>query len=112
VPPIYQPNPHFVGRDDLIEHLRQKLCASRSQTYNHRVALYGMGGVGKTQCAIEYVFKYRAEYHSVFWISAATTADFQTGFQQIAEKTKCATDSEKNVDAITKAVLEWLATRT
>ena len=49
VPTIYQRNPHFIGIDDLIEKLRQNLCASQLETYNHRVALYGMGGVGNVR---------------------------------------------------------------
>src|SRR5271156_5104189 len=112
VPRVYQPNPHFVGRDNLIEDLRQKLHASQPETYNHRVALFGMGGVGKTQLAVHYVFKHKSEYESVFWISAATRADFQTGFQQIAEKIKCVNNAGNDADAVAKAVLAWLKTRT
>ena len=109
VPPIYQQNLHFLGRDDILEQLRQMLCVSRPETYNHRVALYGMGGVGKTQCAMEYMFRYKPEYCSVFWISAATQADFQTGFQKIAERTNCIADDEKDADAVARAVLYWLS---
>ena len=91
-----------------MEQLRTKLSSSQPETYNHRVALYGMGGVGKTQVATEYVFKYRAHYRSVFWLSAATQADLQIGFQQIAKEVHCANDTEKDADAVAKAVLQWL----
>ena len=86
-----------------------KLTIPQSETYKHRVALYGMGGVGKTQVATEYVFKYEAEYDSVFWISAATPADFQSGFQQIAKEVRCVNQGkEKDAEALRKAVLQWL----
>jgi len=111
VPQVYQPNPHFVGRDDLIEELRQKLYSSQPETYNHRVALHGMGGVGKTQLAVQYLFKHKSEYESVFWISAATRADFQSRFQQIAEKIKCVNNAGNDADAVAQAVLAWLKTR-
>src|SRR5579859_2878348 len=112
MPDIYQRNPYLLGRTKLLHILREKLCTSQSQTYNHRVALFGLGGVGKTQVAVEYVFKYRSKYHSTFWISAATLADLQTGFQEIAEKTKCVTVDQKDAASTAKAVLRWLEQQT
>src|SRR5579859_4617255 len=112
MPDIYQRNPYLLGRTKLLQVLREKLCTSQSQTYNHRVALFGLGGVGKTQVAVEYVFKYRSKYHSTFWISAATLADLQTGFQEIAEKTKCVTVDQKDAASTAKAVLRWLEQQT
>ena len=92
--------------------LREKLCPSQSQTYNHRVALFGLGGVGKTQAAVEYVFKYQSKYRSTFWISAVTLADLQTGFEEIAAKTKCVTVDQKDAASTAKAVLQWLEQQT
>src|SRR5579859_4309032 len=112
VPDIYRQNPYFLGRTKLLQVLREKLCTSQSQTYNHRVALFGLGGVGKSQVAVEYVFKYRSKYHSTFWISAATLANLQTSFQEIAEKTKCVTIDQKDAASTVKAVLRWLEQQT
>jgi len=112
MPDIYQRNPYFLGRTKLLQVLRENLCASQSGTYNHRVALYGLGGVGKTQVAVEYVFQYRGKYHSIFWISAATLADLQTGFQGIAENTKCVAVDQKDAASTAKAVLRWLEKQT
>ena len=46
VPPWYQENQHFIGRTNLLKTLRDKLCHEKPQEFNHRVALFGMGGVG------------------------------------------------------------------
>jgi len=108
VPQLHQRNPHFVGRHDLIEELRAKLLAVQPETYTNRVSLYGMGGVGKTQIAIEYVSQYKDKYSSIFWISAATRADFQTGFHQIAKKVNCINVDRNSPEDVTKAVLRWL----
>ncbi|KAF8477473.1 hypothetical protein BDZ91DRAFT_709309 [Kalaharituber pfeilii] len=38
----------------------------------NQVVLYGMGGMEKTQLALEYVYRHCGDYSSVFWINAAT----------------------------------------
>src|SRR5271156_3163072 len=45
----YDRNPQFVGRDDILNLLRQKLEETNPKQSSHRLAIYGMGGVGKTQ---------------------------------------------------------------
>jgi hypothetical protein len=60
-------NPCFVGRADTLARLREQLCA------NGRVAaqaLRGMGGVGKTQLAIEYAYRYAEHYDVVWWVNS------------------------------------------
>jgi hypothetical protein len=52
---VVSKNPHFTGRTDLLKTMRGMLLDKQPKKYNHRVALFGMGDVGKTQIAIEYV---------------------------------------------------------
>lgn len=60
-------NPGFVGREDLMRRLRERL-ASGSRTVVQ--ALHGWGGVGKTQLAIEYAHQFASEYDLVWWIDS------------------------------------------
>ncbi|HEY6797194.1 MAG TPA: FxSxx-COOH system tetratricopeptide repeat protein, partial [Kineosporiaceae bacterium] len=61
-------NPHFVGRATMLSELRQRL---RSEGHMLVVqSLYGLGGVGKTQLAIEYVHRFAADYTLVWWLDA------------------------------------------
>ncbi|MEU9919597.1 FxSxx-COOH system tetratricopeptide repeat protein [Streptomyces sp. NPDC051001] len=64
-------NAAFTGRDTLLVHLRQAL-ASRNRVAVH--ALYGRGGVGKTQLVIEYAHRFAGEYELVWWIAAEDPA--------------------------------------
>src|SRR5271170_492715 len=108
----FEKNEYFIGRNDLVEHIFEKLCDTKPQRYNHRVALYGMGGVGKTQTALAYVYTKRSYYDSVFWISGVNQAALFSGFQQIAAETKCAIGtSASNSSEIVKSVLQWLQLR-
>ena|GEM_PF-1098317 len=61
-------NPHFIGRDGLLEELHERFGAGESTPASQ--ALYGLGGVGKTQLAIEYAHRYPTDYDLVWWIDA------------------------------------------
>jgi hypothetical protein len=62
-------NPRFTGRDSMLTELRRRLRAAQPALVVQ--ALYGLGGVGKTQLAIEYAHRFAADYQGVWWIDAA-----------------------------------------
>ena len=104
----HQRNPHFTGRDDLLARLREELLDAKTKRFNHRIAIYGLGGVGKTQIAIEYAYRYGKEYNSIFWISAVDQAALLSGFEKIAKRTICSITLNQKPETIAKAVLAWL----
>jgi DNA-binding SARP family transcriptional activator len=61
-------NPNFTGRDDMLVELRRRLHAGEARLVVQ--ALYGLGGVGKTQLAVEYAHRFAADYDLVWWIDA------------------------------------------
>lgn len=65
------PNPNFTGRDAELAALRAQLgSGSFSAVSQPPSVLHGMGGVGKTQIAVEYVRRYAGEYEVVWWVRA------------------------------------------
>src|SRR5277367_2298012 len=105
----YQRNMNFVGRENLLTTLHAKLSDEVPNSWNHRVALYGLGGVGKTQLALEYVYLYKGDYERVYWISAVSKATLLSGFQEIAERTRCVSRIKNlNPSDVANRVLEWL----
>lgn len=64
-------NPHFTGRTRELEILYGRLVAGSAVVVDQSPqALYGLGGVGKTEIATEYAHRYRSYYDVVWWIRA------------------------------------------
>jgi tetratricopeptide (TPR) repeat protein len=105
----YEENRHFVGRRELLQLLREALCEVTEKQYNHRVALYGLGGVGKTQTALAYVYSKKEKYDGIYWINAVSEASLLSSFQEIGKRAGCLeTVSDTESVDVAKAVLLWL----
>ncbi len=76
--PERQASRFFVGREALLAHLHERLAAGGA------AALHGLPGVGKTQTALAYAARHRADYRAVFWVRAATREDLVAGFGALA----------------------------
>jgi len=60
-------NPGFIGRDGLLVTIREQLLGGGNAVVQ---ALEGMGGVGKTQLAIEYAHQFAGTYDLAWWVNA------------------------------------------
>ncbi|MFE7836030.1 FxSxx-COOH system tetratricopeptide repeat protein [Streptomyces sp. NPDC057474] len=65
-----QRNTTFTGRGFILDQLREQLRGGLSVVLPQPQALFGLGGVGKTHVALEYVHRFLADYDLVWWISA------------------------------------------
>ena len=108
----YERNAHFAGREKLLALLRSKLSETVPKEWNHRVALFGLGGIGKTQLALEYVYSSRSSYERIYWISAVNEATLLSGFQEIAGKSRCVPNYVAlQPQETAKKVIDWLGTQ-
>jgi tetratricopeptide (TPR) repeat protein len=77
-------NPHFTGREPLLDDLKARLSSSVTALLPQ--ALHGLGGVGKTQLAVEFCHRFANNYDLVLWIPAEQPAIARTTLAQLAEK--------------------------
>jgi tetratricopeptide (TPR) repeat protein len=97
-------NPFFTGRAQILDHLHRELIA----TGKAALSLSGMGGVGKTQTAIEYAYRHRDEYRAVLWVKADSEDSLKADFAAIATKLDLPEKDESDRDVIVSAVKRWL----
>jgi tetratricopeptide (TPR) repeat protein len=67
-------NPNFTGRGELLLALRRQLAEGTTGAVVQAEAVYGLGGVGKSQLAVEYAHRYASDYELVWWLPAEQPA--------------------------------------
>jgi tetratricopeptide (TPR) repeat protein len=75
-------NPHFTGREEFLLDLHRQL--STGLTVLVPIALHGLGGVGKTQIAIEYVYRFAPDYDLICWIPGEVSTQMRAGLAKLA----------------------------
>ncbi|MFD4502564.1 FxSxx-COOH system tetratricopeptide repeat protein [Streptomyces sp. NPDC058457] len=101
-----QRNAVFTGRRTLIERLRDSLLSGGATAVLPQ-ALYGLGGVGKTQIALEYAHRFATDYDVVWWINAAERQQIRQDLSALARPLGMATGG-KDLSAICSEVLDRL----
>ncbi|GAA4533422.1 FxSxx-COOH system tetratricopeptide repeat protein [Amycolatopsis samaneae] len=99
-------NPNFTGRADLLDQLAKRLTSGTTAVLPS--ALHGLGGIGKTQMATEYIYRHLQDYDLVWWIDAAHTTQIRAGLTDLARALGVQGATEANIAV--PAVLEALRT--
>jgi tetratricopeptide (TPR) repeat protein len=99
---VPDPTPHFVGRQPELEDLYQRLHAF------HRVALSGLGGIGKTQLAIQYARRNRDAYLRIFWLRGEDVTTLTGDFASLAWVLGLPERQRRDQEAVIQAVINWL----
>ncbi|MDQ2715766.1 MAG: tetratricopeptide repeat protein, partial [Chloroflexota bacterium] len=106
----YPQNPFFTGRDATLKQVHSALRAGKATAVTQPQAFSGLGGIGKTQLAVEYAYRYRADYQAVLWARADSREALVSGFTDIARLLDLPEQEAQNQDIIVAAVTRWLAT--
>lgn len=109
-------NPHFTGRTELLGQLRHALETNSAKTALLPHTLHGLGGVGKTQLAVEYVHRYATQYDLIWWVPAEEPAQIRASLVELGARMGLPSigDSKRAVAAVLDALrtgrpyLHWL----
>jgi tetratricopeptide (TPR) repeat protein len=103
-------NLFFTGREEILEALHTRLGGQHAVALTQSSALHGLGGVGKTQIALEYAYRHALEYSAIFWITAETDEHVIASLLRVADALGVAQPDEARQQHVVTTVQHWLAT--
>ena len=106
----FRRNPFFTGREELLSRLHEQLNQSNTAALTQAQAISGMGGIGKTQTAVEYAYRYCEEYQAIFWVGAETRLSLLADFGKMAALLHLAEREAQDQEVLVTAVKRWLLT--
>jgi tetratricopeptide (TPR) repeat protein len=99
-------NLYFTGR----EHVLEEICLRLDQRLTVGVlqAITGLGGIGKTQTAVEYAYRYGSKYDAVLWVTADGVEQLSSDFVSIARLLDLPEKDAPDPQAAVGSVIRWL----
>jgi hypothetical protein len=115
----YSRNPHFTGRNEILEQLDQFFTfmeqdgpmVTRRAVLTQPQAIKGLGGIGKTQIAVEYAYRVRSQSRSshTLWINATSEEAILASLGTLAERLPAfSAKNEINQHKLVAAIKRWL----
>ncbi len=106
----FPPNPFFTGREKHLEQLSTLLSEGSKVAISQPVSVSGLGGIGKTQLALEYAHRcYREKiYRAVLWVDAAERRTIEASYLSLAQLLGLLQKDEADTQQVIQAVRQWL----
>jgi hypothetical protein len=110
LPPVwnlpFRRNPSFTGREQALAELAEQLEQSAAAAITQ--ALQGAGGVGKTALAVEYAFRYRSQFDTVWWVRAEQPTTLVGDYAGLAGALQLPGADQADQQLAVVAVRRWL----
>jgi ATP/maltotriose-dependent transcriptional regulator MalT len=105
---------HFVARQEELTEIHKTLGGDGTRS---TVVLHGLGGIGKTQLAVAYAKRHKADYSAIFWLNSKDEDSLKQSFAKVARRILqehpgasrlSAVNEDSNLDKVVNAVKRWL----
>jgi hypothetical protein len=103
----FQRNPDFTGRDELLGSLAGRLAGGGAAAVTQ--VLQGGGGVGKTSLAVEYAYRQRSQFDTVWWVRAEQPTTLVSDLAELGAALGLAEAGQPDQQLTVAAVRRWLA---
>lgn len=103
-------NLYFTDREEVLRRLHTTLTRRNASTLSPTCAINGLGGIGKTQTALEYAYRYGSQYKAVLWARADSHKSLVSDFVALAEPLDLFREAEADQGRVVSAVKRWLQT--
>ncbi len=108
----YRRNAFFTGREEILVRLHTLFGDNNAGALPQPLAISGLGGIGKTQIAVEYAYRYRDHYQAIFWLTASNRDALSADFAMLAVLLDLPEQHEQEQDRVVRSVKSWLTTHT
>ena len=106
-------NPRFFGRETILKDIDNSIGKAASREGLRSLALYGLGGVGKTQIALAYAHQVKDSFEAVLWVNSETDLALSASISQIARELELPGITAQSADNENRVlVLSWLQSTT
>lgn len=104
----YRYNFLLTGRDQMLKYLHDALFTlDESVSLLHPWAINGAGGMGKTQTATAYAFRYRRYYQAILWARADTRSTLLADYRKIARLLHLSEENLRDDTSLLDVLMEW-----
>lgn len=104
----HRANPYFTGREEVLKALHRALRGEKAAALSQPHAITGLGGIGKTQTAIEFAYRYRSEYQGVLWARAGAEAELKADFVEIGQALNLPVKNAHDQEETVQGVQRWM----